>query len=194
MLANSLTLHLMTQQLAAQFVATNKLQKFISIVASILDTEEEDVLVLSLFDEIYPHTPPAMNITLVARMRNGSFFNTAQLRARIALDLKLVWQIAAVLPPMDKLCRYETCDEWKDCIGIPMYRDTLPTVISPSYSFMSIKWERQYSCSCPPGYSGNGCETYYDYCNGDPCQRYGRCRSVEQGPYCECADGYVGKR
>ncbi|XP_072027380.1 cadherin EGF LAG seven-pass G-type receptor 1-like [Amphiura filiformis] len=192
MLSNSISLHLVTKMRVDVFVKSKTFEAFLELLASVLDTEVEDVFIVGLFDEIHPYMPPAINLTLAALKRNGDYFTAAELRARISLEQSRLWQIAAVLPPVDKLCAYETCDPWPNCKGVPAYKRNVPTVISPTYSFMSVKWDRQYHCICPPAYSGRRCNQYYDFCNEDPCQRYGKCRTTEQGPYCECEPGFVG--
>ena len=178
---------------AAKFVRSKHLDAFIEVVASVLDTETENVYIVSLADEIHPFLPPVMNMTLAAHRRNGSYFTTGQLRARIALEQTRLWEVAAILPPVDKLCTYETCDEWPDCKGMPSYKRTVPTVISPTYSFVSVEWDREYHCICPPGYAGRNCNRYINHCRRyDPCQRFGRCKTMEEGTYCDCQEGFIG--
>lgn len=54
-----------------------------------------------------------------------------------------------------------------------------------------------YTCTCPEGFSGSGCELREEACAGSPCQNGGTCvplDSEEEGFVCHCRLGFVGAR
>jgi len=50
-----------------------------------------------------------------------------------------------------------------------------------------------YTCACPPGYSGLNCAATVDYCNGT-CLHGGTCTNLIGGFNCSCPFGYSGLR
>ncbi|XP_070201876.1 protein eyes shut-like isoform X2 [Littorina saxatilis] len=48
------------------------------------------------------------------------------------------------------------------------------------------------TCSCPPLYTGNVCETAVDPCEPDPCQNGGSCQSQGEISICSCPPLYTG--
>ena len=52
-----------------------------------------------------------------------------------------------------------------------------------------------FTCSCPPGYTGNRCETDVDECGSSPCRAPNtvRCEDRVNGYSCVCIPGYTGE-
>ncbi|XP_069394492.1 protein eyes shut homolog isoform X2 [Paralichthys olivaceus] len=51
----------------------------------------------------------------------------------------------------------------------------------------------EYTCRCPPGFTGTMCETEIYECDSSPCQHNGTC-SDSMGHYeCQCPTGFLGK-
>ncbi|XP_051778405.1 slit homolog 1a isoform X1 [Erpetoichthys calabaricus] len=52
-----------------------------------------------------------------------------------------------------------------------------------------------YTCLCPPHYTGELCEELEDVCSPkkNPCKNDSKCVVVASGPKCECAPGFVGE-
>ncbi|XP_065920357.1 fibropellin-1-like isoform X2 [Dysidea avara] len=51
-----------------------------------------------------------------------------------------------------------------------------------------------FTCMCPPGFTGQMCETFGGLCINSPCQNSGFCRNIGDGTQydCVCAIGYTG--
>ncbi|KAI8429386.1 hypothetical protein MSG28_000030 [Choristoneura fumiferana] len=50
-----------------------------------------------------------------------------------------------------------------------------------------------YSCSCPPGYTGDYCEVDVNECESHECQNGATCRDDVAKYACECPDGFSGE-
>ncbi|XP_051154479.1 agrin-like isoform X3 [Leptopilina boulardi] len=52
----------------------------------------------------------------------------------------------------------------------------------------------EYTCICPPEYTGKNCEQSLDPCMGEPCQHGATCDILPQGGYvCKCPPGRTGE-
>lgn len=49
-----------------------------------------------------------------------------------------------------------------------------------------------YTCTCPPLYTGHDCDVKVDHCALDPCSGHGSCSSDEHGFTCQCDPGWIG--
>uniref|UniRef100_A0A4W4FPV2 EGF-like domain-containing protein n=1 Tax=Electrophorus electricus TaxID=8005 RepID=A0A4W4FPV2_ELEEL len=52
--------------------------------------------------------------------------------------------------------------------------------------------KHNYTCTCPPGFEGETCQTVVDHCASEPCRNGATCTSMLEGPHCYCAEGYQG--
>ncbi|KAJ8368140.1 hypothetical protein SKAU_G00081680 [Synaphobranchus kaupii] len=51
---------------------------------------------------------------------------------------------------------------------------------------------RNFTCTCPPGYTGERCQVLVDHCLSQPCKNGATCSSDLLGPTCHCPEGYQG--
>ncbi|TKS85456.1 Fibropellin-1 Epidermal growth factor-related protein 1 [Collichthys lucidus] len=51
----------------------------------------------------------------------------------------------------------------------------------------------QYTCKCPPGFTGANCETEISECDSNPCQHNGTCFDFLGHYECQCPTGFLGK-
>ncbi|XP_072110608.1 delta and Notch-like epidermal growth factor-related receptor [Mobula birostris] len=51
---------------------------------------------------------------------------------------------------------------------------------------------RNFTCVCPPGYTGELCQTQIDHCVSEPCENGATCMSRETDYSCLCLEGFTG--
>ncbi|XP_034464842.1 protein eyes shut homolog isoform X2 [Hippoglossus hippoglossus] len=51
----------------------------------------------------------------------------------------------------------------------------------------------EYTCKCPPGFTGTTCETEFNECDSSPCQHNGTCSHLLGHYECQCPTGFLGK-
>lgn len=49
-------------------------------------------------------------------------------------------------------------------------------------------------CRCPPGYTGNDCESQLDQCSPNPCSNGATCTDLGNSFRCSCPPGFTGER
>ena len=49
-----------------------------------------------------------------------------------------------------------------------------------------------FTCDCPPGFTGSMCDTAIDFCRPNPCNNSGTCQSSSSGFNCSCPANFTG--
>ncbi|KAB0396618.1 hypothetical protein E2I00_020147 [Balaenoptera physalus] len=79
------------------------------------------------------------------------------------------------------------------CVSVLKFDSSAPFISSPTVLFRPIHPVNGLRCRCPPGFTGDYCETEIDLCYSSPCGAHGRCRSREGGYTCECQEDFTGE-
>ncbi|EGW10030.1 Cadherin EGF LAG seven-pass G-type receptor 2 [Cricetulus griseus] len=117
------------------------------------------------------------------------------LQERLYLNRSLLTAISAqrVLPFDDNICLREPCENYMRCVSVLRFDSSAPFIASSSVLFRPIHPVGGLRCRCPPGFTGDYCETEVDLCYSRPCGPHGHCSSREGGYTCLCSDGYTGE-
>ncbi|MGH0127324.1 UNVERIFIED_CONTAM: hypothetical protein FKN15_036694 [Acipenser sinensis] len=98
-----------------------------------------------------------------------------------------------VLPFDDNICLREPCENYMKCISVLKFDSSAPFITSNTVLFRPIHPINGLRCRCPPGFTGDYCETEIDLCYSSPCSNNGRCKSREGGYSCECPEDFTGE-
>ncbi|XP_053440843.1 cadherin EGF LAG seven-pass G-type receptor 1 isoform X3 [Nycticebus coucang] len=195
MLTNSITVRL--ENMSQEKFLSPLLALFVEGVATVLSTTKDDVFVFNIQNDTDVSTN-ILNVTFSALLPggvHGQFFPSEDLQEHIYLNRTLLTTISTqrVLPFDDNICLREPCENYMKCVSVLRFDSSAPFLSSTTVLFRPIHPINGLRCRCPPGFTGDYCETEIDLCYSSPCGTNGRCRSREGGYTCECFEDFTGE-
>ncbi|XP_006866949.1 PREDICTED: cadherin EGF LAG seven-pass G-type receptor 1, partial [Chrysochloris asiatica] len=195
MLTHSITVRL--ENMSQERFLSPLLGLFVEGVAAVLSTAKDDVFVFNIQNDTDVRAN-ILNVTFSALLPGGGrgrFFPSEELQEHIYLNRTLLTTISAqrVLPFDDNICLREPCENYMKCVSVLRFDSSAPFISSTTVLFRPIHPITGLRCRCPPGFTGDYCETEIDLCYSSPCGEHGRCRSREGGYTCECLEDYTGE-
>ncbi|NWI11111.1 CELR2 protein, partial [Crypturellus soui] len=198
MLSNSITLRL--ADMSQERFLSPLLSLFLEGVAAVLATPRHRIVLFNIQTDTDVGAARILNVSLSvlrpAAARGARFFSSEELQERLYLNRSLLAAISAqrVLPFDDNVCLREPCENYLRCISVLQFDSSAPFLASDTILFRPIHPVTGLRCRCPPGFTGDYCETEIDLCYSSPCGANGRCRSREGGYTCECHEDFTGER
>ncbi|XP_075816371.1 cadherin EGF LAG seven-pass G-type receptor 1 isoform X1 [Microtus pennsylvanicus] len=195
MLTNSITVRL--ENMSQEKFLSPLLSLFVEGVATVLSTTKDDIFVFNIQNDT-DVSSNILNVTFSALLPGGArgrFFPSEDLQEQIYLNRTLLTTISAqrVLPFDDNICLREPCENYMKCVSVLRFDSSAPFISSTTVLFRPIHPITGLRCRCPPGFTGDYCETEIDLCYSSPCGANGRCRSREGGYTCECFEDFTGE-
>ncbi|KAF6117915.1 cadherin EGF LAG seven-pass G-type receptor 1 [Phyllostomus discolor] len=199
MLTNSITVRL--ENMSQEQFLSPLLSLFVEGVAAVLSTPKDAVFVFNIQNDT-DVSANILNVTFSARLPGGSggghggrFFASEDLQEQIYLNRTLLTAVSAqrVLPFDDNICLREPCENYMKCVSVLRFDSSAPFLRSTTVLFRPIHPVTGLRCRCPPGCTGDYCETEIDLCYSSPCGAHGRCRRREGGYSCDCVEGFTGE-
>uniref|UniRef100_A0A8D0N9W5 Cadherin EGF LAG seven-pass G-type receptor 1 n=1 Tax=Sus scrofa TaxID=9823 RepID=A0A8D0N9W5_PIG len=195
MLTNSITVRL--ENMSQEKFLSPLLALFVEGVATVLSTTKDAVFVFNIQNDTDVRSN-ILNVTFSALLPGGvrdRFFPSEDLQEQIYLNRTLLTAVSTqrVLPFDDNICLREPCENYMKCVSVLRFDSSAPFISSPTVLFRPIHPVNGLRCRCPPGFTGDYCETEIDLCYSSPCGAHGRCRSREGGYTCECQDDFTGE-
>ncbi|XP_075631851.1 cadherin EGF LAG seven-pass G-type receptor 2 isoform X2 [Balearica regulorum gibbericeps] len=198
MLSNSITLRL--ADMSQERFLSPLLSRFLEGVAAVLATPRHRVVLFNIQTDTDVGTALILNVSLSVLLpasgHSTRFFSSEELQERLYLNRSLLAAISAqrVLPFDDNICLREPCENYMRCVSVLQFDSSAPFLASDTILFRPIHPVTGLRCRCPPGFTGDYCETEIDLCYSSPCGSNGRCRSREGGYTCECHEDFTGER
>lgn len=194
MLTNSITVRL--ENMSQEKFLSPLLALFVEGVATVLSTTKEGIFVFNIQNDT-DVSSNILNVTFSALLPGGirnKFFPSEDLQEQIYLNRTLLTLISTqrVLPFDDNICLREPCENYMKCVSVLKFDSSAPFISSNTVLFRPIHPINGLRCRCPPGFTGDYCETEIDLCYSNPCGNNGLCRSREGGYTCECYEDYTG--
>lgn len=194
MLTNSITVRL--ENMSQEKFLSPLLARFVEGVATVLSTTKDAVFVFNIQNDT-DVSSNILNVTFSALLPGGvrdKFFPSEDLQEQIYLNRTLLTAVSTqrVLPFDDNICLREPCENYMKCVSVLKFDSSAPFISSPTVLFRPIHPVNGLRCRCPPGFTGDYCETEIDLCYSSPCGAHGRCRSREGGYTCECQEDFTG--
>ncbi|XP_019507230.1 PREDICTED: cadherin EGF LAG seven-pass G-type receptor 1 [Hipposideros armiger] len=195
MLTNSITVRL--ENMSQEKFLSPLLSLFVEGVATVLSTTKDDVFVFNIQNDT-DVSSNILNVTFSALLPGGvrdKFFPSEDLQEQIYLNRTLLTAVSTqrVLPFDDNICLREPCENYMKCVSVLKFDSSAPFISSTTVLFRPIHPINGLRCRCPPGFTGDYCETEIDLCYSSPCGPNGRCRSREGGYTCECLQDFTGE-
>uniref|UniRef100_A0A8C4MVR6 Cadherin EGF LAG seven-pass G-type receptor 1 n=1 Tax=Equus asinus asinus TaxID=83772 RepID=A0A8C4MVR6_EQUAS len=195
MLTNSITVRL--ENMSQEKFLSPLLSLFVEGVATVLSTTKDDVFVFNIQNDT-DVSSNILNVTFSALLPGGvrgKFFPSEDLQEQIYLNRTLLTAVSTqrVLPFDDNICLREPCENYMKCVSVLKFDSSAPFISSTTVLFRPIHPINGLRCRCPPGFTGDYCETEIDLCYSSPCGANGRCRSREGGYTCECLEDFTGE-
>lgn len=197
MLSNSITLRL--ADMSQERFLSPLLSLFLEGVAAVLAAPRHRVVLFNIQTDTDVAAARILNVSLSVRLpasaRGARFFSSEELQERLYLNRSLLAAISAqrVLPFDDNICLREPCENYMRCVSVLKFDSSAPFLASDTVLFRPIHPVTGLRCRCPPGFTGDYCETEVDLCFSSPCGGNGRCRSHEGGYTCECHEDFTGE-
>ncbi|NXS66766.1 CELR2 protein, partial [Pandion haliaetus] len=197
MLSNSITLRL--ADMSQERFLSPLLSRFLEGVAAVLATPRHRVVLFNIQTDTDVGTARILNVSLSVLLptsgHSARFFSSEELQERLYLNRSLLAAISAqrVLPFDDNICLREPCENYMRCVSVLQFDSSAPFLASDTILFRPIHPVTGLRCRCPPGFTGDYCETEIDLCYSSPCGSNGRCRSREGGYTCECHEDFTGE-
>ncbi|EPY87027.1 cadherin EGF LAG seven-pass G-type receptor 1-like protein [Camelus ferus] len=193
MLTNSITVRL--ENMSQEQFLSPLLSLFVEGVATVLSTTKDAVFIFNIQNDT-DVSSNILNVTFSALLPGGvqdKFFPSEDLQEQIYLNRTLLTAVTAqrVLPFDDNICLREPCENYMKCVSVLKFDSSAPFISSPTVLFRPIHPVNGLRCRCPPGFTGDYCETEIDLCYSSPCGANGRCRSREGGYTCECQEDFT---
>ncbi|NWJ09241.1 CELR2 protein, partial [Crypturellus undulatus] len=198
MLSNSITLRL--ADMSQERFLSPLLSLFLEGVAAVLAAPRHRVVLFNIQTDTDVGAARILNVSLSvlrpAAAHGARFFSSEELQERLYLNRSLLAAISAqrVLPFDDNVCLREPCENYLRCVSVLQFDSSAPFLASDTILFRPIHPVTGLRCRCPPGFTGDYCETEIDLCYSSPCGANGRCRSREGGYTCECHEDFTGER
>lgn len=194
MLTNSITVRL--ENMSQERFLSPLLSLFVEGVATVLSTAKDGIFVFNIQNDT-DVSSNILNVTFSALLPGGirnKFFPSEDLQEQIYLNRTLLTMISTqrVLPFDDNICLREPCENYMKCVSVLKFDSSAPFISSNTVLFRPIHPINGLRCRCPPGFTGDYCETEIDLCYSNPCGNNGLCRSREGGYTCECYEDYTG--
>ncbi|XP_038612021.1 cadherin EGF LAG seven-pass G-type receptor 1 [Tachyglossus aculeatus] len=194
MLTNSITVRL--ENMSQERFLSPLLSLFVEGVATVLSTPKDGIFVFNIQNDT-DVSANVLNVTFSALLPGGPrdrFFPSEDLQEQIYLNRTLLTTISAqrVLPFDDNICLREPCENYMKCVSVLKFDSSAPFISSDTVLFRPIHPINGLRCRCPPGFTGDYCETEINLCYSSPCGRNGFCRSREGGYTCECHEDFTG--
>lgn len=195
MLTNSITVRL--ENMSQEKFLSPLLSLFVEGVATVLSTTKDDIFVFNIQNDT-DVSSNILNVTFSALLPGGTrgrFFPSEDLQEQIYLNRTLLTTISAqrVLPFDDNICLREPCENYMKCVSVLRFDSSAPFLASTSTLFRPIQPIAGLRCRCPPGFTGDFCETELDLCYSNPCRNGGACARREGGYTCVCRPRFTGK-
>nr|XP_045728297.1 cadherin EGF LAG seven-pass G-type receptor 1 [Mirounga angustirostris] len=195
MLTNSITVRL--ENMSQEKFLSPLLSLFVEGVATVLSTTKDDVFVFNIQNDTDVRAN-ILNVTFSALLPGGvrdKFFPSEDLQEQIYLNRTLLTAVSTqrVLPFDDNICLREPCENYMKCVSVLKFDSSAPFISSTTVLFRPIHPITGLRCRCPPGFTGDYCETEIDLCYSSPCGTHGRCHSREGGYTCECPEDFTGE-
>ncbi|NWI40027.1 CELR2 protein, partial [Picathartes gymnocephalus] len=198
MLSNSITLRL--ADMSQERFLSPLLSRFLEGVAAVLATPRHHVVLFNIQTDTDVGPARILNVSLSALLPAAvpgasRFFSSEELQERLYLNRSLLAATTAqrVLPFDDNVCLREPCENYMRCVSVLQFDSSAPFLASDTILFRPIHPVTGLRCRCPPGFTGDYCETEIDLCYSSPCGSNGRCRSREGGYTCECQEDFTGE-
>uniref|UniRef100_A0A8C4TST1 Cadherin EGF LAG seven-pass G-type receptor 1 n=1 Tax=Falco tinnunculus TaxID=100819 RepID=A0A8C4TST1_FALTI len=195
MLTNSITVRL--ENMSQERFLSPLLSLFVEGVATVLSTAKDGIFVFNIQNDT-DVSSNILNVTFSALLPGGirnKFFPSEDLQEQIYLNRTLLTMISTqrVLPFDDNICLREPCENYMKCVSVLKFDSSAPFISSNTVLFRPIHPINGLRCRCPPGFTGDYCETEIDLCYSNPCGSNGLCRSREGGYTCECYEDFTGE-
>ncbi|XP_030072084.1 delta and Notch-like epidermal growth factor-related receptor [Microcaecilia unicolor] len=78
------------------------------------------------------------------------------------------------------------CEEFNACHSTPCQNNGICLDVEQRHD------GKNFTCSCPAGFTGEHCEFKIDHCISQPCKNGGTCSSSLAGFSCQCSEGFLG--
>ncbi|XP_011373757.1 cadherin EGF LAG seven-pass G-type receptor 3 [Pteropus vampyrus] len=199
LLANSLTVRL--ENMWQERFLSPLLGHFLEGVAAVLATPAEDIFIFNIQNDT-DVGGTVLNVSFSALAPRGAgaraagpWFSSEELQEqlyvrRAALAAR---SLLDVLPFDDNVCLREPCENYMKCVSVLRFDSSAPFLASASTLFRPIQPIAGLRCRCPPGFTGDFCETELDLCYSNPCRNGGACARREGGYTCVCRPRFTGE-